>query len=135
MVVKNKTRIRKQKHFIQQEIPCYKTRRKRLHSLGGFHAYPPVSIFWPQANTRIKNFCTVYNSSFGAATILKSYAVRDWGPTKPGKFRKNHNKPAVKFTQKMVYQLIEKMKVFLRLRGLRVSGNKSELVARVFVVK
>lgn len=38
----------------------------------------------------------------------------------------------------MEYQLIEKMKVhelksFLRLRGLRVSGNKSELVARVFV--
>ena len=38
----------------------------------------------------------------------------------------------------MEYQLIEKMKVdelksFLKLRGLRVSGNKSELVARVFV--
>ena len=40
----------------------------------------------------------------------------------------------------MVYQLIEKMKFdelkdVLRLRGLRVSGKKSELVARVLVAK
>ena len=39
----------------------------------------------------------------------------------------------------MVYQLIEKMKVdelkdFLRLRRLRVSGNKIELVARVLLL-
>ena len=42
--------------------------------------------------------------------------------------------------KKMFYQLIEKMKVdelkhFLRLRGLRVRRNKSELVARVFCAK
>ena len=41
---------------------------------------------------------------------------------------------------KMVNQLIEKMKFnelkdIWRLRGLRVSGKKSELVARVFVAK
>ena len=40
----------------------------------------------------------------------------------------------------MVYQLIEKIKFYelkdiLRLRGLRVSWEKSELVARVFVAK
>ena len=40
----------------------------------------------------------------------------------------------------MVYQLIEKMKFdelkdILRLRVLRLSGEKSELVARVFVAK
>ena len=53
----------------------------------------------------------------------------------------NPQERVTKFTQQMVYQLIEKMKSdelkdILRLRGLRVLYlGKSKLVARVFVSK